>query len=139
MVAEQLVALGDDERALRWLQHAAQLDPPAPRALENLGVMRANNGDLISARDLWLRGVASDGHPDFFAHLARLSFAEGEESEAWDKVLRGLRRQFERAARAAEWPGEVRTGSVLLRYLAEHLEEKPAPDDVVEALLDLLG
>ncbi len=137
VVAEQLALLGEDARALDWLRHAARLDPPSPRALESLGVMLANRGELVAARDLWLRGVQTDGHPDFFAHLARLGFAENEDSEAWDKVLRGLRRKFERAARASEWPLEPRGGSILLRYLGDHLYEHEPPDDVVEALLDL--
>jgi tetratricopeptide (TPR) repeat protein len=139
VVAEHLALLGDDDRAVKWLRHAARLDPPSPRALESLGVVLANRGELVSARDLWLRGIESDGHPDFFAHLARLGFAESQDSEAWDKVLRGLRRKYERAVRAREWPTEPRSGSVLLRYLSEHLEEREAPEDVVEALLDLAG
>src|SRR5690606_4065951 len=44
-IAEQLAMAGDEERAIRWLEHAVRLDPPAPRALENLGVMIANRGD----------------------------------------------------------------------------------------------
>ena len=93
----------------------------------------------MAARELWLRGVALDGHPDFFAHLARLHFSEDRDLDAWDMILRGLRRLAERAARAGEWEAEERGAGVLLQYLHEHLENRTAPADVVEALMDLRG
>lgn len=138
-VAEHLTELGDDRRALQWLQHAAHLDPPPARGLESLGILFANQGDTVRARALWLRGIDLDGNPDFFAHLARLYFAEGRELDAWDMVLRGLRRVQERAGRAGEWDEHERGGGVLLEYLAEHLEERRSLPDVAEALLDLCG
>lgn len=138
-VAEQLRDLGDDQRAIAWLQHAALLDPPPPRGLENLGILFANRGDTVAARDLWLRGLAVDGHPDFFAHLARLHFAEGNELDAWDMVLRGLRRLHERTVRRSEWDDDDRGAGVLLSYLHEHLEQFPAPEDVVASLHELRG
>jgi tetratricopeptide (TPR) repeat protein len=137
-VAEHLAGIGDDARARAWLVHATHLDPPPPRGLEDLGIMLANSGDTGAARELWMQGVAIDGHPDFFAHLARLAFAEDQVDEAWDKALRGLRRIYERAVRAAEWQEGAGAGA-LLRCLVEHLPRRPAPADVVEAITDLVG
>ena len=138
-VAEQLAVSGDEERAARWLRHAVALEPPAPRALECLGVLMANRGDTAGARELWLRGIEEDGDPDFFAHLSRLHFANDERDDAWDKVLRGLWRIWERATRSAEWNDVDRPPSVLLRYLSDHLEDGAWPDDVADALLGLAG
>lgn len=138
-VAEHFVGLGDDQRAITWLEHAVQLEPPPARSLETLGILYANRGATIQARDLWLKGLETDGHPDFFAHLARLAFTDGDLAEAWDKVLRGLRRTYERAVRAAEWEADGRGVGVILRYLVEHLDEHDAPDEVAEALADLAG
>lgn len=138
-VAEQLRDMGDDERAMAWLEHAAHLDPPPARGLESLGVLFANRGETVAARDLWMRGLSVDGHPDFFGHLARLHFAEKRDSDAWEMVVRGLRRLQERIARAAEWDDEDRSGGVLLNYLHEHLEDRLAPEDVVEGVIDLMG
>lgn len=138
-VAEQLAMLGDDDRAKSWLEHAVRLEPPAPRALESLGVLFANRGNTIHARNLWLRGLSIDGHPDFFAHLARLAFSEGEQHEAWDKVLRGLRRIYERAVRAGEWNDAEQSSGIMLRYLAEHLADETPPEELSEALVDLGG
>jgi tetratricopeptide (TPR) repeat protein len=138
-IAEQLREMGEDQRAIEWLQHATHLDPPPARGLENLGILFANRGETMAARELWLRGVALDGHPDFFAHLARLHFSEDRDLDAWDMILRGLRRLAERAARAGEWEAEERGAGVLLQYLHEHLENRTAPADVVEALMDLRG
>lgn len=136
-VAEHLHELGDDQRAMAWLEHAARLDPPPARGLENLGILFARRGEMVQARDMWQRGLQLDGHPDFFGHLARLSFAEDRELDAWDLILRGLRRLRERFVRAGEWDDDERGAGVLLLYLGEHLEERPAPPEVVEALLDL--
>jgi tetratricopeptide (TPR) repeat protein len=138
-VAEQMLAMGDEARARAWLEYAAKLEPPPARALESLGILFANAGDLVRARDLWLRGVEVDGHPDFFAQLARLAFSEGHQHEGWDKVLRGLRRLYERLARASEWTDDGRGAGVLLRYLVEHLGELRPPPEVAEALFDLVG
>ena len=138
-VADQLREMGDDKRAIAWLEHATHLDPPPPRGLENLGILFANRGETVAARDLWLRGLSVDGHPDFFAHLARLHFAEDRELDAWEMIVRGLRRLHERTLRAGEWDDQERGAGVLLQYLHEHLAEHTAPADVVEALLDLRG
>ncbi|MFQ5507323.1 MAG: tetratricopeptide repeat protein, partial [Planctomycetota bacterium] len=98
-------------------------------------------GETVEARDLWLTGARIDGHPDFFAHLARLAFTEQSPDEAWDKVLRGLRRISERGLHPGEWEEDEGRGGVLLRYLTEHLEEseRPPPADAVELLGDLSG
>ena len=136
-VADHLRELGDDRRAMAWLEHAAHLDPPPSRGLENLGILLAHDGKTVAARELWMRGLQVDGHPDFFGHLARLAFAEGREQDAWDLVVRGLRRLRERIARAGEWDDEDRGVGVLLMYLSEHLTERDAPDEVHESLLDL--
>jgi tetratricopeptide (TPR) repeat protein len=135
-VAEQLKEMGDDQRAIAWLQHATHLDPPPARGLENLGILFANRGDTVAARELWLKGIELDGRPDFFAHLARLYFAEERELDAWDMVLRGLRRLQERASRRGEWD-DSDNGGVLLSYLREHLTKVVPPPDLVEALVDL--
>lgn len=136
-VAEHLSELGDDRRAIEWLQHATHLDPPPARGLESLGILFANRGDTVRARSLWLRGIDIDGHPDFFAHLARLYFAEHRELDAWDMVLRGLRRVHERASRSGEWDEHERGAGVLLEYLHEHMVGRRLLDDVAEALVDL--
>lgn len=136
-VADHLRELGDDVRAMAWLEHATHLDPPPSRGLENLGILFAHSGKTIAARELWTRGLQLDGHPDFFGHLARLAFAEGRELDAWDLIVRGLRRLRERVARASEWDDEDRGAGVLLTYVHEHLDEHAAPDDVHECLLDL--
>lgn len=136
-VAEQLREMGDDQRAMAWLQHAAHLDPPPARGLENLGILFANRGETVAARDLWLRGLDLDGHPDFFGHLAQLHFAEDRLLDAWDMVVRGLRRLYERTVRAREWDDDER-GAVLLQYLHEHLAGTPPPA-VVDGLVDLRG
>ncbi|GAB4136437.1 MAG: hypothetical protein Fur0037_00970 [Planctomycetota bacterium] len=135
-VAEQLADLGDDRRAADWLELAARLDPPPPRALENLGILCANRGETDTARRLWLRGVEIDGHPDFFAHLARLSFAEKKLPEAWDLLRRGLWRLWERNARPGEWDEDA-GASILLQYLHEHLDGNVPPADLVGDLLRL--
>lgn len=138
-VAEHLSVIGDDDRARAWLEHATHLEPPPARGLEDLGILLANQGETVAARDLWLRGVSLDGHPDFFAHLARLAFREERGDDAWEHALRGLRRFYERSVRAGEWDGGENSGGVLLRYLLEPLRERRQPADVVEALVDLAG
>ena len=138
-VASLLVSHGEEGRAQAWLEHAALLTPPPPKSLENLGIIRANSGDTIGARDLWLDGLNQTGHPDFLAHLARLAFTEGDMLDAWDMVLRGLRRIYERCVRLDEWGPEGRELGLILRYLIDHLRDHEVPVDVVEALLDLRG
>ena len=138
-VANLLVSHGEDGRAQAWLEHAAHLTPPPPKSLENLGIIRANSGDTIGARDLWLDGLNQTGHPDFLAHLARLAFTEGDVFDAWDKILRGLRRIYERCVRIEEWGIEGREFGLMLRYLIDHVGDHEVPADVVEALLDLRG
>ncbi|HEB52552.1 MAG TPA: hypothetical protein ENI87_04770, partial [bacterium] len=134
-VAEQLSEMGDEERAFAWLEHATHLDPPPSRGLENLGILKARRGEPEAARGLWEKGLSVDGHPDFFSHLAQLSFAEGCVDEAWDFAVRGLRRLRERTVRAAEWGDGDRGSGVLLECLQSHLCERPVPAHVVEALL----
>lgn len=136
-IAEQLTEMGDDERALAWLQHATRLDPPSPRGLENLGILLVRRGDRGSARGLWEKGLAVDGHPDFFSHLAQLSFAEGREDDAWQLTLRGLRRLRERTLRAGEWDDAGRSGTVLLECLHAQLGRRDAPRAIVDALAEL--
>jgi tetratricopeptide (TPR) repeat protein len=127
------------DRAEQWLRLAVGQPEPPVAALETLGILLANRGDTVQARNLWLTGVRVDGHPDFFAHLARLAFSEEQEDEAWDKVVRGLRRISERSLHPGEWDEDAERGGVLLRYLSEHLEEQSVkpPADVVELLVDL--
>jgi Flp pilus assembly protein TadD len=138
-VGEQLAALEEPARAEKWLRLACSLPNPPSRAFEGLGILLANRGETIEARELWLKGLELDGHPDFFAHLARLAFSEERETEGWDKVVRGLRRISEQCLRPSEWGDESERSGVLLQYLPEHLAEMEAPPDVVEALLDLCG
>lgn len=138
-IAEHLSGLGDHERALRWLQHAVTLDPPPPRGLESLGIVFANRGEMLAARDLWLAGLEQDGHPDFFAHLARLAFACGETGEAWEKVTYGLRRIHERSTRFEEWDDDGRGSGVLLSYLLDHFAERKPPAAVARAVRALNG
>jgi tetratricopeptide (TPR) repeat protein len=133
-VAEQLTDMGDDDRAFAWLQHAAHLDPPPPRGLENLGLLLARRGDRAEARGLWQRGIDVDGHPDFFSHLAQLSFAEGRDDDAWTFLVRGLRRLRERTVRAAEWDDGERGNGVLLECLHAQLGRRQPPQTVADAL-----
>lgn len=136
-VAEQLSDMGDDQRAFAWLQHATHLEPPPPRGLENFGMMMARRGDVAAARELWQRGLDVDGHPDFFSHLAQLSFAEHRDADAWQLELRGLRRLRERTVRAAEWNDGEQGGSILLECLHAALAARRAPAEVQTALLEL--
>jgi len=138
-LGDLLASEGEEDRALRWYRQAIRQDPPPGRGLENLGILLANRGDTKAARELWLRGLESDGHPDFCGHLARLSFAEHEELDAWEMVQRGLRRIRERASRYGEWEDDGRGSGVLLRYLVEHLVDHAPPEDVVAALYELCG
>lgn len=138
-IAEQLGFVGDRDRSRAWLEHAVGLDPVPPRALEGLGVYLANAGEIEEARALWRRGIEIDGHPDFLAHLARLAFNEGRSADGWDLMLRGLWRKLERLRRSAEWDDEVSGGSVLLRYLAEHIDEGELSEDAIEAIEELVG
>ena len=138
-VADHFTRVGDKERALAWLEHATHLDPPPPRGLENLGILHAIQGDTRLAQELWTKGLDIDGHPDFCAHLARLAFTEGRDLDAWDHVLRGLKRMSERCDRAAEWEDDGRGCGVLLRLLNDFLDDHRAPEDAVESLMDLAG
>lgn len=139
LVAEHLSGLGEEARARAWLEHASHLVPPPPKSLENLGILCANNGDVIEARNLWLNGLDLNGHPDFLAHLSRLSFSEVKLDDAWDQVLRGLRRIYERCVRSREWIDDGHDLGLMLRYLVDHLQDHDAPEEVIEALLDLRG
>lgn len=138
-IGEYLTVIDEQDRAGDWLRLAIDQPEPPANALETLGIVLANRGETVQARNLWLTGVRVDGHPDFFAHLARLAFTENDYDEAWDKVLRGLRRISERSLHPGEWDDEEHRGGVMLRYLSEHLEEHSLspPDDVRELLLDL--
>lgn len=136
-VAEQLSEMGDEDRAFTWLEYSTRLDPPPWRGLESLGILKARRGEAGAARDLWEKGLSVDGHPDFFSHLAQLSFAQQLEDDAWQFVERGLRRLRERTVRAAEWVEQDRGAGVLLECMQAHLEARVAPDRVVGALLDL--
>lgn len=138
-IADHLAARGDTEHAMAWLQHAVQLEPPPPRGLESLGIACANRGDVQAARSLWIAGLEQDGHPDFFAHLARLEFAQGDDAAAWDKVRHGLRRIHERSVRYEEWGDDGRGCGVLLAYLVEHLSERRPPAAVLAAVRGLVG
>jgi len=139
IIGEFLVSMDETDRAEDWLQLAVDSDDPPAMALEALGIILANRGEIIPARNLWRTGARVDGHPDFFAHLARLAFGEEDYDEAWDKVLRGLRRISERSLHPGEWEDDEGRGGVLLRYLTDHLDDsscKP-PEDVIELLCDL--
>ncbi|MBL8727431.1 MAG: tetratricopeptide repeat protein [Planctomycetes bacterium] len=138
-IAEQLSDMGDDQRAVAWLEHATHLDPPPARGLESLGILMARRGDHGAARGLWLRGLDVDGHPDFFSHLAQLSFAEQHEADAWELELRGLRRLHERTVRAGEWIDVDRGAGVLLECLHLQLASRAAPPAVADALDALRG
>ncbi|MBL8748197.1 MAG: hypothetical protein JNK78_03490 [Planctomycetes bacterium] len=138
-VAEQLTEMGDDQRAFAWLEHATHLDPPPPKGLESLGIMMARRGDHGAARGLWERGLAVDGHSDFFSHLAQLAFAERRDPDAWDLEVRGLRRLRERTVRASEWVDDDRGAGVLLECLHAQLTMRDAPAAVAAALDDLRG
>ncbi len=138
-IAEHLATNGDHPRAVLWLQHAVRLEPPPPRGLESLGIVMANRGDTGAARRLWLKGLEQDGHPDFFAHLARLSFAHGDDQDAWEKVMHGLRRIRDRASRPTEWDDDGRGSGVLLSYLTEHLGERRPTRVVLATLRELCG
>ncbi|MCA8976799.1 MAG: tetratricopeptide repeat protein [Planctomycetes bacterium] len=136
-VAEQLSGMGDDRRAQEWLEHATLLDPPPARGLENLGILKARDGDLSAARRLWQRGLEIDGHPDFFSHLAQLCFAEQREDDAWQFIVRGLWRLRERTLRAAEWDDRDRNKVVLLECLHAVMVTRTAPEAVAGALDEL--
>lgn len=138
-VAELLTLVDEEDRAVAWLEHAVALERTVPRALECLGVLLANRGEIERARSLWRRGAGEFGEPDFHAHLARLAFVDGEIAEAWRRMLRGLRRMWDRAVRWAEWEPEMRTPSVLLRYLADHVARGDWPDGLRESLVELRG
>ena len=138
-VAEQLSAMGDEERAFAWLEYATELDPPPSRGLESLGILKARQGDPEAARGLWEKGLSVDGHPDFFSHLAQLHFAQGRDEAAWDFVERGLRRLRERTVRAAEWSEFDRGAGVLLECLQQQLVDKIAPPRLADALMTLRG
>lgn len=136
-VAEQLSEMGDEERAYAWLEHATHLDPPPWRGLESLGILKARRGDPVAARGLWEKGLSVDGHPDFFSHLAQLSFVEGRHDDAWSFVERGLRRLRERTLRAAEWVDTGRGAGVLLECLQAHLSDRRPPPELAETLMSL--
>lgn len=138
-VSEQLALIGDEVRARAWLEHAILQEDPPSRAFESLGVSLANEKNTLRARELWMHGLGIDGNPDFFGHLAQLAFAEDRPLDGWDRFLRGARRIRERALRSAEWSCESRAPSVLLRYLAERLDDIRAPEEVAEAITDLAG
>ncbi|MBL9077366.1 MAG: tetratricopeptide repeat protein [Planctomycetes bacterium] len=138
-IAEQLSDMGDDQRAVAWLEHATHLDPPPARGLESLGILMARRGDHGAARGLWQRGLDVDGHPDFFSHLAQLSFAEQREADAWELELRGLRRLRERTVRASEWIDGDRGGGVLLECLHVQLASRRAPPALADSLDTLRG
>lgn len=136
-VAEQLSEMGDDDRAFAWLEHATHLDPPPWRGLESLGILKARRGDPDAARGLWEKGLSVDGHPDFFSHLAQLSFAQGRNDDAWSFIDRGLRRLRERTLRAAEWVDSGRGAGVLLECLQAHLTERQPPLCIADTLMSL--
>jgi tetratricopeptide (TPR) repeat protein len=136
-VAEQLSEMGDEDRAYAWLEHATHLDPPPWRGLESLGILKARRGDPDAARGLWEKGLSVDGHPDFFSHLAQLSFAQERDDDAWSFIDRGLRRLRERTLRAAEWVDGDRGAGVLLECLQAHLAERQPPEFLAETLLSL--
>lgn len=138
-VADQLAVMGDDARAREWLEHAAKLDPPPARGLENLGILKARQRDLDGARALWKRGLEVDGHPDFFSHLAQLAFSEGDDTTGWQLVERGLWRLRERTVRAAEWDDQERSTSVMLECLPPVMSTRQPPRGVVQALESLRG
>jgi len=144
-VAEHLHRLGEEERAVAWLEQAAGLPVPPAQALEALGILLSGRGRQDRARELWRQGAELDGHPDFCAHLARSAFDDGDVHEAWSQVERGLRRISERLAHPREWPewqdgvGSGRNVAMLFRLVAEQLATYPATAGVAALLGDLRG
>lgn len=138
-IAEQLVDMGDDERALAWLERATGLEPPPARGLESMGLMLARRGERERARELWQKGLEIDGHPDFFSHLAQLAFAEDRDADGWELTRRGLVRLRERTLRAAEWDSFDRGAGVLLECLHAQLQRRTPPPAISSLLLDLSG
>jgi tetratricopeptide (TPR) repeat protein len=94
----------------------------------------ARRGEPGRARDLWVKGLDIDGHPDFFSHLAQLSFAEDRDADAWDFTVRGLRRLRERTVRAGEFEDGERGAGVLLECLHAQLGNRTPPPEVAAAL-----
>lgn len=137
-VAELLQRLGEEERALAWLEHAVRLPgPPAP-ALEALGLL-ARQGDPDRARALWQQGADLDGHPDFSAHLARLAFDQGHLDAGWMHVASGLRRIQESLARRQQWPVDRRSMGRLLGWLAGAMGTHQPAEEISDLLRDLRG
>lgn len=137
-VAEFLHRLGERQRAVAWLEHATGLAEPPAAALEALGCFLLEQGHARRARELWQRGALLDGHPNFCAHLAGLAFSERDLREAWSQVAWGLRRVAERLARRQEW-AEERPNDLLLRCVAEQIENYPPPGVVAMLVAELCG
>jgi hypothetical protein len=82
--AAVLVRLGDWEAALRT-------DPNSTVAMVNLGVQRANSGNLAAAESLWRQALKRNpGLIEAGSNLVRLLEAVGRNQEA-QAVLRGMR------------------------------------------------
>ena len=129
---------GREDRAFAWLEYD-RLDPPPSRGLESLGILKARRGEPDAARGLWEKGLSVDGHPDFFSHLAQLSFAEGSAEAAWDFVERGLRRIRERTRARRGVGRRCARAAVLLECLQEHLADRVAPPKLAASLVGLKG
>jgi tetratricopeptide (TPR) repeat protein len=138
-VAELFQRLGEDQRAVAWLEHAASLPGSEPRALEALGTRLVALGDRERARAVWQAGAELDGHPDFCAHLAQLAFEEGNLEEAWAQVWRGLRRVVESLHRRQEWPVDRRHAARLLQGVAGQIGRCPPPAGLSALLGELRG
>lgn len=80
--AEALLA-GDAQRAERLLATAVALAPHFPKALNNLGVVRARRGDRTGALAAYRRGLeVAAGDVPLLSNLARLHQQMGELEEA---------------------------------------------------------
>jgi tetratricopeptide (TPR) repeat protein len=85
--APVLIRLGEWEAALR-------ADPNSTVAMVNLGVQRANSGNLAAAESLWRQALKRNpGLIEAGSNLVRLLEAAGRKNEA-QEVLRGMR-EFE--------------------------------------------
>lgn len=82
--------LNDPDRALEYWQHALQLRPEYPEALNNLGVLFVRQGQTAKAQEQFQKAIqlAADFDQPYL-NLARLYVARGEKTQARE-ILREL-------------------------------------------------